>query len=455
MKFRQRLVVLLAIFMVAQGALYNLTIHDRWAKDYAPKGNLVKGTGLSPDQFLFALAGFREMIAGILWVRGDTFFDQGQYDAILPIIRLVTILDPKQIDVYTTGMWHIGYNFTDEDERSDRRYLPSAFALGKEGEKNNPETYEMSFELGWTWFNKVDDNYDKAVKYFEKVETKTDAPPARRHLLANAYQRNGEQMKALEHYYKLLDEDEERVKKDPSYGNKSTRDTDRNNLDNLLVRLSSRGGFAEMRGEKDLSKYDVYPPKDVNFQVKTTIVEPRVLKIEGFWNVLPIGTRIRVVLRDANFPNASPSFVDWDTKTEVDLDPPRDLTFMQDQLYVKNRRFNKIIDMSKDSTMYPFTADKYVLEFYYNPRSAAIHMQDAFGFNGEGIYDKYALSSLRKGEKIIFLSFPVTRDQLLRTGEWDRDTGKIPVIKSQSYLDTTQTTEDKDVILIPSLRGKK
>src|SRR5512146_1551837 len=122
----------IAGLLVAQGAVNKGFVYNFWAKNYAGK-DLTKSAGLSPDQLLFAMAGFREMIAGILWVRADSFFDSGNYDAILPLIRLVTILDPHQIDVYATGMWHIGYNFTDEEQRSDRRYLPSAVALGAEG----------------------------------------------------------------------------------------------------------------------------------------------------------------------------------------------------------------------------------------------------------------------------------------------------------------------------------
>ena len=129
--------------------------------------------------------GFRELIAGILWVKADSFFDTGNYDAILPLIRLVTILDPHQIDVYATGMWHIGYNFTDEEQRSDRRYIPAALALGKEGYQNNPNTYEMFFETGWMWYHKIDDDYEHAVDLFlEAREARGHDPraqePARR-----------------------------------------------------------------------------------------------------------------------------------------------------------------------------------------------------------------------------------------------------------------------------------
>src|SRR5688572_7220079 len=191
------LAVILALF-VAQGAIHTTLVYPRWKKDYSPNtGDFSGGTALDPDQLLFALVGLREFIAGILWVRADSFFDTGNYDAILPIIRLVTWLDPKQIDVYATGMWHVGYNFTDEEQRSDRRYLPSALALGKEGARQNPKTYEMYFETGWMWYHKIDDDYGKAVDWFERAHAIPDILPARRNLLVNAYLRNGQADKAL------------------------------------------------------------------------------------------------------------------------------------------------------------------------------------------------------------------------------------------------------------------
>src|SRR4029078_5210778 len=52
---------------------------------------------------LGAVSGFRQVIAGLLWVRADSFFHQGNYDAILPLVRIITWLDPNFLDVYSTG----------------------------------------------------------------------------------------------------------------------------------------------------------------------------------------------------------------------------------------------------------------------------------------------------------------------------------------------------------------
>lgn len=441
---------LIAAFFVAQGALSHFSLIPSWKQNFAPKQTGI-AEGLSPDQLLVALAGFREMVAGILWVRADAFFDTGNYDAILPIVRLVTWLDPKQIDVYATGMWHIGYNFTDEEQRSDRRYLPSALALGNEGIKNNPTTYEMYFETGWMWFHKIDDNYGKAVNYFERANQQPDMLPARRNLLASAYQRNGQVDKGLDHWFGLLKEAEERAKDRKDYNTVSQRDTIVNNIDTLLVRMSQRGWFAREQGVTDPPiPYDTDPPFDVGFSVRCTVVEPRVLVFEGTWGVLPVGTRIRVILRDAEYPDAVPGSVEWDKgESGVNLDPPRDATYMQDQLYVRNRRFNKKVNMSADPTMYPLTKDKYLIEFYYNPRSAPPHIQDKFSWNGEGLTDKNFLSTdARPGMRVIYHKFEITQDELLRRGEW-RD--KVPVRQTANFQSASSGTLTNEVVEVPGL----
>lgn len=449
--------ILFASF-VGQGYLQRQVIFEPWKKNFSPQvGNL---SGIAPDQILFALAGFREMIAGILWVRADSFFDSGNYDAILPIIRLVTILDPHEIDVFATGMWHIGYNFTDEEQRSDRRYIPSALALGEEGSNMNPDTYELFFETGWMWYHKVDDDYGNAVKWFEKARDHKDMLPARKNLLGMAYQRNGEVEKGLQTYEDLWDVASKAYEETQDFSAHQNRDTLENNIDTTLVRMVQRGYVASKEG-RPLDNYDVSPPFDVGFSVKASVIDPRVIRFEGTWKVLPVGTRVRVILRDKNYTAmlggkevdiSEPAGMKWDYSGSVNLDPPRDRTFMQDQLFVRNRRFNRKVDMSKDPTMYPFTSDDYVLEFYYNPRSAPPHMQDKFSWNGEGITDKnYLNTEIRPGQRVIFCQMPISRDMILRRGEWQ---DRVPVVKTPNYKEIDKSTSSDDVVIdIPSLRS--
>jgi hypothetical protein len=454
-KSRQLLMgVILALFVV-QGAFQQGVLWPTWSKNYAPKSLTDHEVpGLDPGQFLVALAGFREMVAGILWVRADAFFDQGNYDAILPLIRLVTMLDPHEIDVYATGIWHIGYNFTDEEQRSDRRYIPSAIALGTEGANNNKDTYELFFETGWLWMHKVEDLYPKAVQWMELANQRPDIPPARRDMLARAYEKDGQVEKMLDLYYELYSKAEARVKDDPAYQNHQQVDVIEGNLDNLLVRMVQRGYLAKKLGIYDSGAYDTKPPFDVGFSVKVTVPAANVVKFEGTWNVLPLGTRVRVILRDANFAHAVPGGVKWDEQKGVQLDPDKDSTYMQDQLFVRNQHFSKTVDMSKDPTMYPFHGDDYLLEFYYNPRNAPPHIQDKFGWNGEGMTDKNFLRSdleAREGVRCMYASLKITRDMVRRQGEW---ADKVPILKTPNYKEAAGAS-DQDIIVIPSLRGGK
>jgi len=443
---------LLAVCVVGQGLFQRAFIFNTWKKNYAPAAGGIATAGLNPDQLLFVIGGFREMVAGILWVKADSFFDSGNYDAILPLIRLVTILDPHQIDVFATGMWHIGYNFTDEEQRSDRRYIPSAIALGEEGARQNPDTYEMFFETGWMWYHKIDDDYSNAVKWFEEAQQRKDMLVARKNLISNAYERNGEIEKSREKLYDLYEEADEKYKKDKSFADRQNRDTLENKLDTMLVRTVARGYIAEQEG-RPLKGYDVDPPFDVGFSVKASVVEARVIRFEGTWNVRPVGTRVRVVLKDEDYPHSEPAGMDWAYSNDVNLDPPRDKTFMQDQLFVRNRRFNRKVDMSKDPTMYPFTSDSYLLEFYYNPRSSPPHIQDKFSWNGEGMTDKNFLNTqIRPGQRVVYATLKLTKDQILRRGEWQ---DKVPVVKTNNYVETGAQSGADDVLLdIPSLRSK-
>jgi hypothetical protein len=468
--------VLAAVF-IGQAWMQKQLIYPFWKKHYAPRKDSDLSS-LSPDQMLFALAGLREMIAGLLWVRADNYFDEGNYDAILPMVRIVTMLDPKQIDVYATGMWHIAYNFTDEAQRSDRRYVAPAIALGKEGARLNEYTYELWFETGWIWYHKVDDDYQQAVHYFEKAGEydfesmyagyKRDGasdlealqlsyvnaiPPARANLLGLAYQRNGQIYEALDRYQRLLAVAQKKMGTDPFHEERINRDTLETNLDNLLVRMSQRGFFAKERGAS-LVGYDVDPPYDVGFSARVTVIDPRVIVAEGTWGVLPVGTRVRFILRDKDFPNAVPGGMVWDQGDDVDFRVNNRLTYLQDALFVKNQRFTRKIDMGRDVTMYPFATDSYVIEFYYNPRSAPAHIQDKFGFSGEGMTDKLFLNEdIRPGQRVVFAQLEISKDMINMTGEYRRGRGKPAFVQTQNYNDRL-SPDTTDVIDAPGLRSE-
>lgn len=214
-----------------------------------------------PGQFIVAsLAGFKEVIAGALWVRADTFFHEGNYQAIIPVVRLVTWLDPHNIDVYTTGAWHLDYNFTDQrNQLSDKRYIPASVALLKEGIRNNPNIWDLYFELGWTHYNKKMMDYDGALRYIEmackkpgfdpNTGAKVPRPEFVDRMLAHAYERAGRFDDAIAQWQRARKNVENLLKKDAkkrgTYVDRASLDVCDRNLSMLYLRLGWRYGDME------------------------------------------------------------------------------------------------------------------------------------------------------------------------------------------------------------------
>jgi hypothetical protein len=347
------------------------------------KGNT---TALPFEYMLGAVSGFRQVIAGLLWVRTDSFFHTGNYDAVLPMLRMITWLDPNWTDVYATGGWHITYNFTDTDQRSDRRYLPPGLAFLSEGIANNPSTYELYKEKGWTNYDKVKD-YEEAIIAYEggwNADLKHDKEgnlldkndniisgkdgtvlPGKEndvvhmadvnqvlHALGHSYERAGQVDKAIdtwklssnEHQSKMADKSKDKPA-DSDFRNSTGKKNANENLSMLLVRKQNR-------------LKDTKVPVDPLFTFKVTRLRPKVLLFEGSWNCIgsrsydagefdsdrnvqkigngvvlegPVdGTRVEVRLQDQGYKMPRPESFSFD------VDPT--LTLMQDAVACRNGR---------------------------------------------------------------------------------------------------------------------
>ena len=297
------------------------------------------GAALPFAYTLGALSGFRQIIAGLLWVRSDAFFHQGNYDAILPLIRLITWMDPNWLDPYATGAWHMMYNFTDTDQRSDRRYLPAGMALLREGIDNNSTTYDMYKEAGWNSFDKIKD-YAESAKYYadaEKNDPNFDITQVG-HPLAHCYERMGETDKAIAQWEDCIRRhkallDDPKVSPDVKARNQQSYNSAVTNLNLLRERAAVRGK-------------DTQPPVDADFHVKVVRTKPRVLEVSGTWNLVgaknwqvgkgilvqgPVdGARVEVRLQDAGYVMPQPK--------EFSFDVDESVTIMQDALSVRGGR---------------------------------------------------------------------------------------------------------------------
>jgi len=308
--------------------------------------NKNKITAALPFEYsLGALTGFRQVIAGLLWVRTDEFFHSGNYDAILPMIRLITWLDPNWLDVYATGAWHLMYNFTDTDQRSDRRYLGPGMALLNEGIENNPGVYDMYKEKGWNSFDKLKD-YNlsiEALQAGEKNDKKYDVTQIG-HLLAHSFEKAGRIDEAIAQWKVNVAAHKARmdapgVTADDKGRNDSGYKSSVENLKRLEVR-------------KIVRPQNIQPPLDVQFVCKVTRVKPKVLRIEGTWRCWgtsgksfdmgtpehpgkgllvsgPVdGARVDVRLQDEGYKMQTPKTFSFDIDESV--------TLMQDQISTRD-----------------------------------------------------------------------------------------------------------------------
>jgi tetratricopeptide (TPR) repeat protein len=148
------------------------------------------------------LGGFREVAATMLWIKVDELWDKGKGTEFktLNLMRAVTLLDPHWLEPWRITAWHLAYNLYVETEDPQERalLLEKAVACLKEGISWNPDTYDLYFELGWTYFDKIKD-YEQATKWLEAA-MQFEHPEYIERLIAHAYERIPEITLALDWY---------------------------------------------------------------------------------------------------------------------------------------------------------------------------------------------------------------------------------------------------------------
>ncbi len=363
--------------------------------------------GLNSEFLLLPLLGFREAAAGLLWVRCDEFFHSGDYDAILPLVRLITWLDPHAENVYVTGSWHLSYNFTDANERSDRRYLAPSQALLDEGIVNNPNIPDIKFEKGWQNYDKIKD-YNTAETAFLSaikgphgdetgVKGSDDYPYASPlktlHILAHTYEKEGRIPEALMQWKAAMKRSSADLAAKPTdYSLKQLSAAEHHNYDETLQRWHNRyttTGHDAINPTK--YPFVLLPPPtgdqtprpwDCAFVPKVEVVRPRVFKISGQFNAAD-GARIDVRITDWDFKDRNTTSIEHNARFEVD----QTQTILVDALSERKNHFERELDMSKDPKMYNFSQPYYRVTLGFNPRGTSPHLQDRQGWSGEGLTD--------------------------------------------------------------------
>lgn len=338
-----------------------------------------------PCQFVtLAVAGFREVAAGLLWVRVNDFFHSGNYEAIVPLTRMITWLDPHQTDVYCTGAWHLAYNFVDSGQRADWRYLVPAMKFLEEGIQNNPGVWDPEFDLGFVLYDLKAQDFPKARYWIFRAGEEKDAPLYIHRQVAHVYEKEGRIEDCVLQWKRCMDQAKAILRKNPKDDEALNHlDVSKQNLDMILMRQVLR---------ENVGKH----PRDVRFEATFKRLGPRVFMVSGKAN-LPDYSRIEVTLFDEDYKELKPKEFSW----AVDPNVTALVEIGLHGIVVENGKFECKYDLSKDVKQYPFKKNRYVLTFRFNPQIAAHFVQDVTGWNGEGITDKKYLDTSVPGLRMI------------------------------------------------------
>lgn len=179
-------------------------------------------------QFLAAFAfGLQELAADFLWLTMNHHYLEQHFARMIPYLRTITWIDPHFLKAYRLGAWNFIYNMTVQADSNFQKemYKRAGIALLEQGIENNPHSYELYFELGWTYYQKLK-QYNLAIKYFS-LARKYERPPYVDRMLAHAYEKNGQLLEAWKLWWELLKDERQ----------KNFRDDIKKNIERLEKRL--------------------------------------------------------------------------------------------------------------------------------------------------------------------------------------------------------------------------
>lgn len=148
----------------------------------------------------------RTILASYIFIRADMYHHE-RGDKILwkndpttlPLHRIVTALDPKFVQAYDFGAYHLAVNFKKTRE---------AIKFLREGLHYNPDSFELHFTMGNIYYNRKD--FKSAIKWHKKslklAKTRVDTLNCLRRLYWE-YRKIGDYAEAKKYIAILMQED--------------------------------------------------------------------------------------------------------------------------------------------------------------------------------------------------------------------------------------------------------
>jgi tetratricopeptide (TPR) repeat protein len=120
----------------------------------------------TPMQLLIlGLGEFRYTLASMVWIKIDCYWHEFEFNtitneqntSIVPMLRLVTLLDPHFQQAYEIGGYFLSH---------DLGLTREAIDFLEEGVRNNPESFQINFDLGMLYF--TGKQYKEAIPHILK-----------------------------------------------------------------------------------------------------------------------------------------------------------------------------------------------------------------------------------------------------------------------------------------------
>ncbi|HOV21764.1 MAG TPA: CDC27 family protein [bacterium] len=111
----------------------------------------------------------KEGVIDIIYLKIDDLWHKGEYNKIFPLLNLITFISPKEETAWELGGWFlinaIAPSYKGEKREEIEKYGIEFF---KKGIKENPESYNLYWEIAWYYYNKGE--YEKTLEYLNEAE---------------------------------------------------------------------------------------------------------------------------------------------------------------------------------------------------------------------------------------------------------------------------------------------
>jgi len=162
---------------------------------------------LSQKLAVALLSGFRGVVADFVWIGGHQAWEDQVWYKLREAIELAVVLQPHSISFWDLGSWHMAWNASYAEsvntkyhnkavrEKIQKEWIQAGKQFLLDGIKNNPDTYELYFRLGWLIYQKENDPLG-AVPWFEKAATYPEAPLYVGRMIGHMYEKAGKMQEA-------------------------------------------------------------------------------------------------------------------------------------------------------------------------------------------------------------------------------------------------------------------